>query len=96
MANTLPYQLQHNKIYPSPQERIEELTRENGRLRQELAFYSKKHTDTVALYTKALKALKALQDALHEIAEKQGMSEKSLLNYWGILVEEFNPEIAIL
>ena len=68
----------------------------NAHLRQELAFYGEKHTDTIALYTKALKALNTLQDTLHERAEKQAMSEKSLLNYRGIPAEEFNPEISIL
>ena len=92
----LPHQLQRSKVRPTIQERIEELTRENGRLRQELALHNETYTATIALYTKAQEAFTILQDALRNISEKRTMSEKSLLDYWGISTEDFYPEIAIL
>ena len=57
LADTLPYQLQRGKIRPSPQERIEEVTPEDGRLRQGRAILERKtHRHHCSIYESAKSA----------------------------------------
>ena len=94
----LPSQIQLSKCR-SPLnrgERIEELTRENGYLRQELALYEDTRDAMVCLHVKTTKAYKLLQEGLQELSQKIVLSERSLLDYWGIDLNDEGMEVTVI
>jgi len=94
----LPSQIQVTKYRspPNRDQRIEELTRENGYLRQELALYEETRDAMVSLHTKTTKAYKLLREGLQELSEKVALSEKSLLEYWGIDLNDEGMEVTVI
>ncbi|KAL9609950.1 MAG: hypothetical protein Q9167_005323 [Letrouitia subvulpina] len=82
----------------SPRERIEELTRADGYLRQELAHYKEKlraadacHDQTrkaqemvAQAYDTVIRAHDMIEDALEEFDQRVSVSERALLDYWQI------------
>ena len=80
---------------PSESERLLELTRENGCLRQELARANEVLTSWTRLYVAFVEAYKLLrqakritQEALHAVSTKQMEDGKDLAHYWGVDVEK--------
>jgi hypothetical protein len=94
----LPSQIQVTKYRspPNRDQRIEELTRENGYLRQELALYEETRDAMVSLHAKTKKAYKLLREGLQELSEKVAVSEKSLLKYWGIDLNDEGMEVTVI
>lgn len=94
----LPNQIQVTKYHSPPNcdRRIEELTRENGYLRQELAFYQETRDAMVSLHAKTTKAYKLLREGLQELSEKVALSERSLLEYWGIDLNDEGMEVTVI
>ena len=79
-----PQQLKVSKHDPAfLQQRLEELTRENGRLQQELLY----HQDTLAVmngfFVATRRAHHDLQNAIAETARKVAISEERLLDCYG-------------
>ena len=94
----LPHRLQITKRQPRPTtgKRLEELVRENGYLRQELALQKELLDAMVTLHGKTVDAYKTLKLALREISQKRMQSEQRLLEYWGLDIGDATPEITIL
>ena len=94
----LPNQLQLNKhrSSPSQSQRIEELTRENGYLRQELAHHQETHCAMVILHAKTVRAYKVLQEGLQELSQRVAGSERCLLEYWGIDLDDEGVEVTVI
>ena len=77
-------------------QRIEELTCENGYLCQELALYQETHDVMVSLHVKTTKAYKLLWEDLQELSEKVALLKKSLLEYWGIDLNEEGMKVTVI
>ena len=94
----LPSQLQLNKNRspPTRSKRIEELTRENGYLRQELAHHHETHCAMVTLHAKTVRAYKVLQEGLQELSQQVAGSERRLLEYWGIDLDDEGVEVTVI
>lgn len=94
----LPSQQQLYKTRPPPtqSQRIEELTRENGYLRQELAHHQEMQCAMVTLLTKTVQAYKVLQEGLQELSQRVAGSEKRLLKYWGINLGNEGVEVTVI
>lgn len=94
----LPSQLQLNKTCPPPtwSQQIEELTRENGYLRQELAHHQEMQCAMITLHTKTVRAYKVLQEGLQKLSQQVAGSEKRLLEYWGINLGNEGVEVTVL
>jgi predicted acylesterase/phospholipase RssA len=65
-------------------EHIEKLTRENGYLRQELAYYKETREILMRLYGSINESHRLMEDALCEASKGFATSEQRLLEYWGI------------
>lgn len=94
----LPHRLRKTKELPPPSAvtRIEELTRENGYLRKELALHHENRTTLMTLYAKSIEAHAILQQALENILQKVALSETELLRHWGIPLNDNGDEIHLL
>ena len=82
----LPHRLKISKAKTTVtmEQRIEELTRENGYLRQELAYHKDTQVAIMGLYDSAKTAVRRLQESLEEASRRIAMSENRLLEYWTI------------
>lgn len=80
----LPHRLKVNKHPVSSEDRIRDLTRENGYLRQELALHKDIRRTLLELKEKTEKAQFYLHDALQDASSKMARGEQRLLDYWGI------------
>ncbi len=82
----LPHRLKisKNKDSVPKEKRIEELTRENGYLRQELAYHKETQVAIMRLYDSAQTAVQRLQHALTDASQRIAISENRLLEYWTI------------
>lgn len=82
----LPNRLRETKLQPSTSAAIhlEDLTRENGYLRQEIVFYQESRNAMLAFHSQTLEAYKGLQSALKELSEKLALADSRLERYWGI------------
>lgn len=67
---------------------IEELTKDNGYLRQELAYYKEVQQALLALHHETIKVSTMLEEALEDFSQKVAEAEKPLLDYWKINLEE--------
>lgn len=63
---------------------IEELTKDNGYLRQELAYYKDVQQALLALHGETARASAMLEEALENFSQRIAESEKPLLDYWQI------------
>ena len=61
-----------------------DLVRENGYLRQEIAFYQESRNAMMAFHHQSTQAYEAMQQAFRELSEKMAMAEERLDRYWGI------------
>lgn len=75
--------------------RIHELTRENGYLREELVMYKDVSRAMRELQERTRKAHQILHEALQDTTRKLARSERRLLDYWGINLDEVSEEVAI-
>jgi len=90
----LPHRLRISKQKPqiTAGERIIELTRTNGYLLQELAYYKDTRAADLAFYGMMVDLHMAFKDALKERSQKRADAEHKLLNYWGINFGDGNVE----
>ncbi|MCJ1445791.1 MAG: hypothetical protein MMC23_006296 [Stictis urceolatum] len=66
----------------------EELVRENGRLRQELAYYKESMQSMMAFYNSMQEGFRVLQFGLQQLSERITMSEENLMQGWGMAGRE--------
>ena len=66
----------------SPQQRIEELIRENGHLRQELAYHKDTRVACLKFFEATRHAQQLLHNAIAEMSRKAAISEQRFENYW--------------
>ncbi len=76
-------------------QRIHELTRENGYLREELAMYKETRGALRDLQEKSKKAHQILNDALQDVSRKIARSERRLLDYWGVNIDGASEEAIV-
>lgn len=76
-------------------ERIHDLTRENGYLREELAMYKDTRTALLDLQERTKQAHQILHNALQDLSRRLARSEKRLLDYWGVNIDGASEEAAI-
>lgn len=88
----LPHRLKISKQRQplSLKEQIEELTRENGYLRQELAYHKDTRETLMKLYKHVQESNQRVENALRETSEGIAISEQQLLDYWGIHHDDGN------
>jgi len=81
-----PHRLQEAKRRPttSTEKERENLIRENGYLRQEIAFYQDSRNAMLAFHSQALEVYQVLQGALKDLSEKLAAAEGRLERYWGM------------
>lgn len=84
----LPQNIQHAKASPNPMQRIAELSRENGRLRQEVCHAREQAQAYLTLHHKALEALQLLQEATQVTSDRLIDADTCLMRYFGVQVEE--------
>ena len=83
-----PHRLQQSKNHktcPKLDER-DDLIRENGHLRQEIAFYQDARNGMLAFHDQVLEAYRGLQKALKDLSEKLATAEERVEQYWGLPV----------
>ena len=80
----LPHRLNISKTSQpiSSQQRIEELTREAGHLRQELAYHKETRAACMKFFDAANQAQQNLHNAIVEMSRKVAISEQRFENYW--------------
>ncbi len=76
-------------------QRIHELTRENGYLREELAMYKDTRTALRELQERTKQAHQILNDALQDVSRRLARSERRLLDYWGVNIDGASEEAVI-
>lgn len=78
-ADYLPHKLRKTKGLPPPSAftRIEELTRENGYLRKELALHHENCTTLMTFYAKSIEAHAVLQQALENVLLKVAVRKRA-------------------
>ncbi len=98
MIEKLPSQLQLNKNGSSPtqSQRIEELTRKNGYLHQKLAHHQETHCAMVTLHAKTVWVYKILQEGLQKLSQQVTGSERRLLKYWGIDLNDEGVKVTVI
>jgi hypothetical protein len=98
MTDTLPQQLWLSKIKPSPSRdtRLEELTKENGYLREELAMMKDIQNSTTIFLERAIEAQRILEEGLKDIQRKRSKAEGRLLRYWGIVPQSKDTEFRVI
>ncbi|KAL8788256.1 MAG: hypothetical protein Q9213_001776 [Squamulea squamosa] len=90
----LPHRLRisKNKQVPTPTQRIEELTREIGYLRQELAYYKDTRRALTKFFAVAQSAHEALRRGIAEASHEIAIAEQAMLAYWNIHPSDGNAE----
>ena len=85
-----PHRLSETKIRPakSAAAQLEDLVRENGHLRQEIAFYQESRNAMLAFHDQVLGVYKGLQGALRDLSEKMACAESRIERYWGVTEED--------
>jgi hypothetical protein len=93
----LPHRLRISKeqVSATPMQRIHELTRENGYLREELAMYKDTRTALRELQERTKQAHQILNDALQDVSRRLARSERRLLDYWGVNIDDASEEAVI-
>ncbi len=76
-------------------QRIHELTRENGYLREELAMYKDTRTALRELQERTKQAHQILNNALQDVSRRLARSERRLLDYWGVNIDGASEEAVI-
>lgn len=77
--SNLPHQIEKTKRQPMPIAQNLELLRENGQLRQELAFYRERERSLVQLFHKCLGVQKELSEATKLFSEAACRHEDEML-----------------
>lgn len=93
----LPHRLRisKNKQVPTPSQRIEELTREIGYLRQELAYYKETRRALTKFFAVANSAHEAMRHGIGEASHEIAVAEQAILAYWNIHPADGNAEDAV-
>lgn len=80
-----PHRLRQSKQHRvSTRSRVEDLTRENGYLRQEIVFYQESRNAMLAFHNQVLEVYQGLQAALKGLSEKMASAESRIEEYWGV------------
>ena len=81
-----PYRLQEAKTQrnKSRSAEMEDLTRENGHLRQEIVFYQESRNAMLSFHHDVMEGYQVLQTALRELSEKMARAESRIERYWGV------------
>lgn len=77
----LPHQMQKSKKQPYAD--VEEMVREIGRLRQEVAHQQDINQAMLELHQKTLQAFDLLQAGLHQFSDTVARADDRLSRYWG-------------
>ena len=90
----LPHQLQIAKKDPpmTLTEQVEQLTRQNGNLLEELAFFKDIRNAELSFLRKVHKLHIQLKDALEERSRERASAEFKFTTYWGIDLNDGNVE----
>lgn len=89
----LPSRLREAKYeIPSLTTRLEELTKENGRLREEAACHEKVRDSFIQFYSKTLEAYRILHLSISELSGRLVEAENELADYWGFSIDETQQE----
>jgi hypothetical protein len=98
MTDTLPQQLWLSKTKPCPSRdmRLEELTKENGYLREEIAMMKEIQSSTMIFLERAIEAQRMLEEGLKDIQRKRYQAEGRLLRYWGIVPPSKSTEFRVI
>ena len=91
--DTLPLRIQKTK-YESidTRQRLEQLTRENGYLRQELAHLKDTHESFLTFYHTIIETVQTMEVAIRDVSEKIALSEQRLTEYWGFDITDLEPQ----
>jgi len=73
-----------NRVGRTLQTEMEDLIRENGYLRQEIAFYKESRIALLAFHSQTMESFQNLQSASKELSESMALAEGRLEKYWGI------------
>jgi hypothetical protein len=84
----LPQNIQKIKGVSDPCQRIEELTRENGRLRQEVFHAREQARAFLSLYTKSVEAQRILREATQETSDRLLHSDNQFMRYFGVDIDD--------
>jgi hypothetical protein len=76
----------------SPQQRVEELIRDNGHLRQELAYHKETRAACLKFFEATRQAQQMLHNAIAEMSRKAAISEQRFEDYWRSQCTEGNWE----
>ncbi|KAI9736719.1 MAG: hypothetical protein M1834_000923 [Cirrosporium novae-zelandiae] len=90
----LRHRVEKAKRDPQPDysKRIEELVRENGYLRQEISYFKETRQGLLDLHATTIDIYQQLERALQTLSEKVAMSERDMLEYWGIKPSELEGD----
>ena len=90
----LPHQLRIAKKDPpmTLTEQVEKLTRQNGNLLEELAFFKDTRNAETKFLREVHKLHGQLEDALKEMSREQARAEFKFMAYWGINPDDNNGE----
>jgi hypothetical protein len=69
-------------------QRIEELVRENGRLRQEVCHAQEQARALLSLYTKSVDAQRILREATQATSDRLLHSDNELMRYFGVCLDD--------
>jgi FtsZ-binding cell division protein ZapB len=86
----LPGQLRRSKndAHRNESQRNIDLLRENGQLRQELAYYQSREKSLIDLFETAVKAQQLLQRATSSTSQQLLSNEDELFNHLGIQIDD--------
>ncbi|KAI4286223.1 MAG: hypothetical protein L6R38_000066 [Xanthoria sp. 2 TBL-2021] len=87
VARTVPERLRFtskDKGTVTPARRIEELTRENGLLRQELLHYKETHAILINFLHINERLQKGLRGSMEDTMQRLSVAEQPLRDYWGM------------
>jgi hypothetical protein len=84
----LPQNMKKTKTPSDLNQRLEELTRENGRLRQEVCHAQEQAQALLALYTKSVDAQRILREATQTTSDRLLHSDNKLMRYFGVCLDD--------
>ncbi len=89
-------QFSKTHLLQTQSKQIKELICKNSYLWQKIALYQKTHGTLMALHVKTIKVYKLLQDGLQMLSQQVAQSEKHLLNYWEIDLNDEEMKVTVI
>ena len=84
----LPKNLKKTKEASDLYQRVEELTRENGRLREEVYHAREQAQALLSLYTKSVDAQRILREATQETSDRLLHADNQFMRYFGVDIDD--------